>query len=644
MSKAINKDLLPQVGVYTSKNGSATVKITRKSLEVNQGKNVDEILDSISHAINSQSLVRANKLWDSLDTEIRHELVYHDAGAFNLELFSKLNLRGNIFHDAFITKNARLIFCLDVAPVSSAQYDHSFVELRSEFLSVCDQLNSSSRGKDVVLEFLKCFDPEILASLVRHEVAIHFIDELDSETEMEDERDDLNWEDYDPATIPIHNEFAAFERAFTEGGIIPTFLFCTHWLYYHVREIFDGIRNLLITTARERSCSIWKRTNKTYLSVNIDRLLERAEKIKFAVTPQLLGITPKRASLFNSPQNVFNQSGVTTVSPANEMLRLTRLYCAGSPLSNSLGKDQTSYFGINSKITSSILTESDYDTTIIQTFDQLRQALWDVVGFTQLHKWVSEQDNPDLLLESSGKKAIFNAMNILGNEAFHHSNKILFFSVEESRSFVERLYGWFGLVKIFNEIATKQKNFRKLASVKKGSLVWEENITCCTLIFQAVLNSEKLSFSLKDISRFCTAIRKPGMSDQFKKSFHLLAKENGAEIAGNILEEYIDTLVIKGQTIFGAAEDIRISSEDDLKMFNKVKGFAKVTSDQVTRLVTELVPYEEAKTIARNNLNASLLFLKGSAKYRKPAFAYFDYLLSTMYKESKVELNDPFSN
>ena len=79
-------------------------------------------------------------------------------------------------------------------------------------------------------------------------------------------------------------------------------------------------------------------------------------------------------------------------------------------------------------------------------------------------------------------------------------------------------------------------------------------------------------------------------------------------------------------------------------MFNKVKGFAKVTSDQVTCLVSELISYEEAKMIAKDNLNGKLLYLRGSKKYREPAFAYFDYLLSTIYKESKVELNDQSPN
>jgi len=648
MDTATNENLLPQIIENKLKLGLSGASISLKDFLIASGKTAAELSDVISEKICSLSTARAYTIWKALDEESKFELAYSDYGTFNLSLVEKLNLRGETLKKAFTTIHAKSIFDLDAAPLSSAAYVNAFTIIQSELLATCKQLFAAKAdGRERLIEFLSSFETDFLATVVRHEIARYFIDEEGAQLPfdlMENERgetveyiddqkpgqdeNDLDAENYQQPEV-----LEDFNNTFCRGGTVPACLEFTYWLQRCAPQIYSAILNLLTFFASQRGLLVWERSNPT----------EEEENELEAKEMELINIRDE--DRFSSGlATAFREraSGeIISIDSEKEFRRLIRVYCITSPLKNNFLKVGQQEFQAQGKIIATILRESGKETGNIQTFDQLRKAAWEAVGFSSLSLWVYKQHNPQRLITSSGKRWLFNEMKLLGNGAFG-PDAIFFEGIEKSRSLVLRLYGWLSLVKIFWSIADQKRRFTDLATIKNDTLYWEENITCCTLIFQLVLETDKLFFSLEDVGRFCELTRGTKWIDTMKLSFRDLAEHHHAVSAVPIFEEYISYLSITGTNMFRIANEVLLSTKAERELVAAVKDIAE---EHQNMFLVSLGKKKKAEDEVKEEIGfhfafklATLLPQIGAA-HRKEAEAYLNYLIDQTSVSNYIDVS-----
>jgi len=691
-------DLLPQIIEKKLELGLRNAAISFNEIEISFDKTISDVSDAISQKLCSVTTDRALELWNAFDAESQYVLAYPDTGAFNLDLIQKLNIPGDILCKAFLANHAKDLFALEVAPLPSDLYAQAFHTVQSELLATCKQLASKQGGRERLAKFLGGFDCEVLATIVRHEIACYFIgergthlsinpddeDEDEEDTAVEDQMDFMDEDEFDPMgededsimgereddegeddliadeeigmlcekrnylrpdwsleetekgfrTVE-HDELQyddpeLFEepdtlrelvQAFKKGDTLPATLELTNWLHYNAPEIFSDVRNILVFHAEERGLPIWHRPNPTEEIKKDNR--EFAET-GLKETAQTLYV-PEAPELRAAQEDATNEQSVTIAKDDKEWLRLIRLYTITHPDRKNFKVVDEKQLSSQGMMVASILVDSGMETKKLQTFEQLRNAVWKTVGFTAFKKWVDQLPNPARLVESSGKKLLLQEMNFLGRAAFEGDLTILDNSIERSKYAISKLYGWFSLVKIFWNIVDKRPQFTRLASVKDDMVVWEENITCCTLIIQATLGTEKLSFSLADLSRFIKACQKPNWPEIMKESFRMLAEENNALSAVPVFHDYIDFLSAKATNIFRIAEDIKISSEADRERIRKVRTMA---GDHIALITVHGENPEFVKLLFRAGVSKN----KAIAGYQEEACGYLDHRWSEREK------------
>lgn len=575
MDTETNQTFLPQIIEKKLELGLSGSTISLKDFEIASGKTASELSEVISEKICSLPAVRAQAVWKALDEESRFELAYPDNGTFNLDLVEKLNLRGNTLQQAFVAIHARSIFELDAAPLSTPTYINAFTTIQSELLAICKQLLSAKAdGKDRLTEFLNGFETDFLATVVRHEIARYYIDEegaqfdfdmMENETggtEYIEQETDIDDSDYDIENYQQPDQLEEFNNTFLNGGTVPPCLELTSWIQQYAPNVFCTILNFLNFFVRQRGVPAWERPNPTEEEeneLNAKEIELRNIRDEDRFSSGLATAFRERAS-----------GELVSVDSEKEFRRLIRVYCITSPLKNNFLKVGQQEFQAQGKIIATVLRESGKETGNIQTFDQLRKAAWDAVGFSSLNLWVYKQHNPQRLITSSGKRWLFDEMKLLGNGAFG-PDAIFFEGIEKSKNLVQRLYGWLSLVKIFWSIADQKRRFTDLATIKNDTLYWDENITCCTLIFQLVLETDKLFFSLEDVGRFCALTRDAEWVDAMKLSFRDLSEHHNAVSAVPIFEEYISYLSITGTNMFRIANEVLLSTKAERKLVAAVK-------------------------------------------------------------------------
>lgn len=635
MDTVTNENLLPQIIENKLKLGLGGASISLKDFLIASEKTAAELSEVISEKICSLSTARAHTIWKALDEESKFELAYSDYGTFNLSLVEKLNLRGETLKQAFTTIHAKSIFDLDAAPLSSAAYVNAFTIIQSELLATCKQLFAAKAdGRERLIEFLSCFETDFIASLVRHEIARYYIDEEGAELDFdmvenemgglqfigpesgEDEADEEG--DYYGQPEPLE----VFNNIFIKGGTVPPRLEFTSWLQQYAPEIYSAIVNFLIFFASEQSVPVWERPNPTDEEENnLD-----APEASFTNNDD-----KDRFARINYDRNPFRdrplqKEALVSVESEKEVRRLIRVYCITSPLKKDFTKVGQQDFPAQAGVIATILRESGKETRSIQTFEELKKAVWDAVGFTSINQWVHKQNNPQRLISSSGKKWLFDEMKVLGVGAFA-ADAIFFEGLEKSKSLVLRLYGWLSLVKIFWSIADQNKRFTDLATIKNDTFYWDENITCCTLIFQLVLGTEKLFFSLKDVARFCALSRKPKWVNTMQRSFRELAEQHNAISAVPIFNEHINLLSQKGTNIFRIADQILLATKAERELVAVVKEKAE---EHYQLFIESCAKKKKTEMEIRSELDFHFAFTLVTSRidsYRKEAEDYLHHLV-----------------
>ena len=703
MDNQTTENLLPKIIERKLELGLKGATISFKEIDISSDKAISDTSDVIAQKLCSFSSDRALQLWNAFDTESQYALAYPDTGTFNLDLIQKLDIPGDILSKAFLAKHTTDLFALESAPLPSDLYAQAFHTIQSELLATCKQLASKHGGHERLAKFLGGFDCEVLATIVRHELAGYFIgergthlsidvdDEEEEDTAVEDKvkmlqedefdligedefdllgknefdimgeekdiiteeeeelivdeefemmcekrnylRPDWSLEETEKGFRTVEHEELEYDnpelfeepdtlqelvQAFKNGDTLPATLELTNWLHHNAPEIFSDVRNILVFHSEERGLPIWYRPNPT------EEIRKENPGLAEKETPQTLYVpeAPRRKA---AEDDATNEQSLTIANDEKEWLRLIRLYTITHPDRKNLKVIDEKQLYSQGMVVASILVDSGKDTKKLQTFEHLRNAVWNAVGFSVFKKWVEQLPNSARLVESSGKKRLLQEMNFLGRVAFEEDLTILHNSIERSKYAVSKLYGWFSLVKIFWNIVDKRPQFTRLASVKDDTVVWEENITCCTLIIQATLGTEKLSFSLEDLIHFREACQKPNWSKIMKESFRVLAEENHALSAVPVFHDYIDFLSVKSTNIFRITEDIKISSEADRERIRKIR---KMARDHVALMTVHGENPEFVKLLFRAGVSKN----KAIAGYLEEACGYLDHLFSEREK------------
>ncbi len=639
-----NENLLPQVIENTLELGLRGSTISLNDFLIASGKTAAELSEVLSDKICSLSANRAQTIWKALDEESKSELTYPDYGSFNLSLIEKLGLPGSNLQKAFVSIHARSIFELDAAPLSTPIYINAFTTIQSELLATCKQLLSAKPGrKDRLIEFLSSFEPEFLASVVRHEIARYFIDEegaqfefdlVEDETgkvvEYTDEHESDEETDWDAVNYPQLEALEEFNSIFIKDGTVPSCLEFTSWVQRNAHETYVNVLNFMTFFASQSGIPVWERPNPTEYAEN--SLEEREIELKSRDENRF---APDLATAFRDRSN---GNALVSVESQKEFHRIIRVYCITHPLKTNFLKVGQQDFQAQGKVIATILGEAGMETCSIQTFDQIRKAVCDAVGFTSVKQWVNKQYNPQRLIISSGNKWVFDEMKVLGCDAFG-KDAILLESLEESRSRVQRLYGWLSLVKIFWNIADQKRRFTDLATIKNDTLYWEEDITCCTLIFQLVLETDKLFFSLQDVGRFCELSRGPQWVDTMKQSFRDLAEQHSAISALPIFYEYINNLSQTATNIFRIGNVINLSTKKEREIVAAVKAIAEEHVDMfLVSLGKKKKDEKEVKEEIGFHFAFKTMTVPGISGYRKEADSYLDFLCQQVLIPDGVDM------
>ncbi len=633
--KSNNENLLPQIieqQLNLSQDKFGTLSLT--SLEVATGKTITEIGNSISERICSLPIAQAKRLWSLLDNSSKSELTFHDYGRFNLDLVDKLNIRGNELHAAFVHNLKKEMYELDFAPLSEPQYFSAVERIRCELLSVCKQLNgAANNGYQRLMEFMGSFDIELLTGFVRHEIAAYYIDERGAELEwdiaetdggndyQEEEREnEQEPDDVTDDTETEKNELLELKHIIERGYEIPPALAFTYYVQNFIPEMYVSIRHQLVFDAKEQGLHFWERPNP----------LEHDENSFKAEAPQKLEINNRFENLLGRPAG----KGLVLSNMEKELNRITRLFVIGHPLKKNFQKIYLQDFETQGKIVAKLIAQTGKDCSNIQTFEDIKKAVWEAVGYTAVKKWIARQDNPKRFIESSGKKQVLDEMDVLGIRVFGEDNLIAH-SLEASRNHVSKLYGWFCLVKIFWNITNQNKRFLDLAVVKDDTIIWDEKITLNTVIFQSVLVTQRMFFSLQDVAAFCEAAKAPEWLETMKNALTDLALANDAYSAVPIFHERIEFLAAQSESIFYVAEHILLSSKKEREIVATIREIVKQCVDDFLASVIEGKKEEEDVK--------DLILLGFSLKLAShpELFDYKDYANRFMEREiSKVELEE----
>ncbi|HYE67685.1 MAG TPA: hypothetical protein VEA58_03685, partial [Anaerovoracaceae bacterium] len=294
------------------------------------------------------------------------------------------------------------------------------------------------------------------------------------------------------------------------------------------------------------------------------------------------------------------------------------------------------------KMIYTILRESGTDTKAIQTFENLWRAVWQATGFSSLMRWIHQHPDAKRLIESSGKKWLIEEMKVLGSGVF--TGDVLGDSLEESRQMVDKLKGWFSLVKIFWTITTtKNKRFINIASIENDTIVWKETITCATLIFQVALDTTKLYFSIDDVIQFCEATKQPNWLADMKMTFVQLAVGYEAPSAIPIFHRYIDFFQEKSTNAFFIANEVVLGTGIEREYVDIVRTKA---NDFKQEFMMEVGRTRMHKQDLKDKLGLYLRMyighLPGMSKYNSLADEYFTQLLKSI-ETPKFEAGFDFS-
>lgn len=599
-----NDNLIPQIfgqELNLSKDIDSTLSFA--NIEVATGKSFSEIADSISESLRDLPIEKVKEFWGLLDTSSKSELTFIDYGKFNLDLVRKLNIKGDELYTAFVHNLQREIYELDFAPLSEPQYSSAFERIQTELLSVCKQLfGAGNFGRERLLAFIGCFDIELLTGFVRHEIAVYYIDERGAELEWDIvetdegnallETDNNNDEDIEELDIDREfekNDLLEIKRIVEQGNEIPNGLLFTFFVQNFLPETFEDIRNQLLFDLSGERFQIWDRPNPLQPDENSSSTQSMPNLEPQTIMERMFGKKQESNALVHSYME-------------KETNRIIRLFVIGHPLKKDFEKIYLQDFEKQGKMVAKILAQSGKDCTQIQTFDDLRKALFDAIGFTAIKQWLGRQENSKQLIESSGKSYLLDEMKVLGIGVFGDNNLIAH-SLDASRREVNKLYGWFCLLKIFWNITKQNKRFLDLAMIKNDTIVWDETIALNTLIFQTVLSSESMFFSLKDVISFCEAAKEKDWEDTLKEAFTDLAIANDANSTIPIFHNRIELLRKQTDSIFYVSENILLASKKEREVVATIRSLVKqFFDDYITSTLDSNKDEEEIK------LNMLLVF------------------------------------
>lgn len=298
-----------------------------------------------------------------------------------------------------------------------------------------------------------------------------------------------------------------------------------------------------------------------------------------------------------------------------------RLYCLNHPHKNKYSARSRKLYDQGQTIVF-MLTDAYLTFDEVKSFDEIRNIIWEKTGFTKLQHWVENQENMNLLLLLSGKKSLFEQMRSLGKGAFYGPHAIISDSLKKTRTNVARLYGWLCLVKALLDVAGSTSGNRSLLAANNESENWEPNIVCCTLIFQAALQTDQTSFTLEDVKQFCKLCTQVDWPRSIKAKLLMIATRKKAKYVYPIICEFVDLLFERRTSIFRIADQVRLSA-------SKERNFVKRVFELANIAVYEVMEKGEAELLAEWKMMEGIWRFKEFKGYDNDAVLYFHHLLDT---------------
>ena len=621
---------------------------------VDTGKTIAEVAEVFDKRIEHLPLSQAAAEWENFDNRSKYQLLYLEEGKFNLVLLEKFGVDASVFQAAFVAKHERAIYFMSNLPTDHAEYKKAFLTIQSELLSVSKQLNSiKDTGNDLLRAFLSLFEIDFLISVIRHEIANLLVDEEeeivlrdedDNENEYDDEDDEEeksrilkkcgldSYEEYVDEEEQGLSILSHIQFLIRGNDTLPADLLLTNWWQSHVPSIYEDLRSLLLFMSDHHEISLWDRSNPDYINPETERLLN----IEMSKEPDFIALFPRERK---------DEVGLVPVMAPGEKQRLQRLFLMQHPLLDRMDHFTKQYFEEYGETIAIIVAQSGGDSLTLQTFEELRRAVLNVINFTALHKWVYKQDEPLKLLRSSGVKSLFDETKVLSANVFG-SDGIVYQSLEVSRRLVLRLYGWLSLVKIFWKITAVNKRFADLAAVKDDVLVWEEIITVNTLIFQATLgDNNDLCFTIDQLITVCDLINRIGWANDMKTMFYQKAEEYEALQAVEIFNSRIDLLRNRAKNIFLIAEFVLPATQQQKMIVESIKESAVVCCRQYFEFLSlEDATHEKVLHLMKGRFIKANMQFPETEKYSSQLEAYFELMIENYDLPSDVQWNTDFGD
>lgn len=222
--------------------------------------------------------------------------------------------------------------------------------------------------------------------------------------------------------------------------------------------------------------------------------------------------------------------------------------------------------------------DQNIDFEDVKNVDELFKVIRKSSGLEAVDKWLKLQSkDSENILKSSG---VFNFYSSLYKLSFTLESTKLLESLEELKKTTSDIFDWFKAVKILNaKQVSGGRMGRFISNINSSVLTWNKHKIYLTLIMGITLESEKSSFSLDDLSRFCALISEQTWLSGLKEKLDLLFASDGEDLKMSknisILEIANSLTNPKNQNIVYFLGKINIKQDD----FKTLSDFAKVVND-----------------------------------------------------------------
>lgn len=209
----------------------------------------------------------------------------------------------------------------------------------------------------------------------------------------------------------------------------------------------------------------------------------------------------------------------------------------------------------------------------ISVISDADQAIKTVTGISALETWLNKKGKDRLsILESSGKKGTIETLlelRINPETLWHYE------TIDRLRRLVSELFDWLQVVAALNKNAATRPRLRNLAYTLESSQesVWNRERTYLTLLIGMTFETDRISFSLDQLSRFSQKIKTKDWQKKIVEQLKLIVidEETKQTLYGNHgVKLILDNLKERSnQTPFYFAKKVHLDNDHDRQLLQR---------------------------------------------------------------------------